>query len=340
MNTSFRQRLPDLDAYRRELVDAGAKFPLTEVTYQREGLLPAVPAPPSGRRGWPWDCQTPPFEASGGSWPKFTIVVPSFQQGDYLEETLRSLLLQNYPRLECIVMDGGSSDGTPGIIERYRHCLSYAREAPDRGQGHAINLGFSLGSGELFGWLNSDDFYLPGTLRRVAEAWMSTRADFIYGDSLVLDQASGRYSHATSNFVAGRYVRFPGLAPSHAAFWTAARNRPIWEEQHCALDYELWIRLLPGLHTSHVRWPLGVFRQHFAAKSSDSKIRGRWEEDASRNGLAHPALYRNNLSSLLLGMEFRAVQRLSRAVRKRGLDDRLEAVRRECAWDDVPAPER
>jgi hypothetical protein len=329
----FRQVLPDRESYRRDLVAAGARFPLDRVPRPPGGLLAEIPPPPAGLRGWPWDRETRALPGQEGDWPPITVVIPSYQQGEFLEEALRSVLLQNYPSLECVVMDGGSSDGSRGIIERYRPWLSFARVERDRGQGHAINLGFSLGSGELFGWLNSDDFYLPGALRRVAGARHRTRAEFIYGDAAALDHAARRLVYAASPLAAGRYARFPGLVPSHAAFWASARHQPIWEEQHCALDYELWIRLLPGLRRTHVRWPLGVYRQHAAAKSYDPGTRDRWSDDARRNGLAHPGLYRTGLSSLLLRLEFRAVQRLTGAWRSRGSAARAEAVRLECGWE-------
>jgi glycosyltransferase involved in cell wall biosynthesis len=281
--------------------------------------------------------QTAPFARSTERWPTITIVMPSFKQGDYLEEALRSVLLQNYPRLEFIVIDGGSPDQSPALIERYRPWLSFARVAPDRGQAHAINLGFSLATGELYGWLNSDDLYLPGALRRVVEARRHTRdAEFIYGDALTLDEATGGRRHTLSHLATGRYVKFPGLVPSHATFWAAARHQPVWEEQYCALDYELWIRLVPGLRRHHVAWPLGVIRDHPAAKSHDPKIRQRWDEDAQRNNLAHPELYREGLAGKLLAREFRIVQGLYRASRKRGLATRLEALRRECGWETAP----
>src|SRR3954469_23489823 len=118
MKESFRQTLPDLAAYRRELVAAGAPSPLPIIPHAPGGLLAQLPPPPAGRFGWPWDTETTPFASSADGWPKITIVTPSFLQADYLEETLRSILLQNYPHLEVIVMDGGSPDTSPAIIER------------------------------------------------------------------------------------------------------------------------------------------------------------------------------------------------------------------------------
>ena len=334
----FRQILPNLADYRREFLAAGVVWPLPTVPWRAEGLLAALPPPPAGCHGWPWDVQTAPFAANTDGWPRIAIVLPSFKQADYLEEALRSVLLQNYPNLEFVVMDGASPDASPAMLERYRPWLSFARSAPDRGQGHAINLGFSLAAAEIHGWLNSDDFYLPGALRGVAEAWRRTRAEFVYGDALSLEQTTGRYRQTPAGLALGRYVRFPGLLFSHATFWAAQRHQPVWEEIHCALDYELWIRLVPGLRQRHIPRALGVLREHPDAKSHDPKVRQRWEEDARRNGLAHPELYRTGFASRLRTLEFRAVQRLCLAWRRRRLAASLATLRRECGWGDVIAP--
>jgi glycosyltransferase involved in cell wall biosynthesis len=334
----FRQILPNLTDYRQEFASAGVTLPLPTVPWRAEGLLATLPPSPAGRHGWPWDVQTAPFAENPDGWPRIAIVLPSFKQADYLEEALRSVLLQNYPKLELIAMDGGSPDASPMLLERYRPWLSFSRSAPDRGQGHAINLGFSLASADLHGWLNSDDFYLPGALRRVATMWRRTPAEFIYGDALSLDQATGRYQPAPAGLAHGRYVRFPGLIFSHATFWAAQRHQPVWEEIHCALDYELWLRLVPGLRQRHIPQALGVVREHPEAKSHNPKIRQRWEEDARRNGLAHPELYQAGLANRLRVFEFRAVQRLYLAWHRRRRAESLTTLCRDCGWDDVIAP--
>lgn len=325
--SGFRQILPDAAEYRRELVALGAPQPLPRVPAPAGGLLEALPR--AERHGWPWDVQTPPRQVDPSAWPLITLVTPSYQQGEFIEETLRSVLLQNYPCLEYVVLDGGSTDASPAVIECYRPWLSYARSARDRGQAHAINLGFSLGSGQIFAWLNSDDFLLPGALWRVAEAYRGG-AEFIYGDGLECDATTGIWHYSTANYAWARYVRYPGLVLSHATFWSAAKHQPVWEEQHCAIDYELWVRLLPGLRTKHIGWPLAVARRHPAAKTHDVKMLARWEADASRNYAAHPELYS---SSPWLDREHRIVQRVTRAWRRRGLAARLDRVRRECGWD-------
>ncbi len=330
--------LPSLTDYRRELVAAGATFPLTRVPSRSAGLLDQLPPPLKNRRGWPWDVQSVPPGEKTDRWPTVTVVTPSFQQGAFLEETIRSVLLQNYPNLEYLVLDGGSTDESLAIIERYRPWLSFARSERDRGQSHAINLGFALANGDLRGWLNSDDYYLPSALQRVATVWMASHSDVIYGDGLQLTECTGRCTPVPANLAHGRYVKFPGLLLSHATFWTAARQQPVWEEQHCALDYELWIRLLPGARLHHIGWPLAVAREHPAAKTYDARLQQKWLEDAERNGRAHPELYRPRP---WLDFEHRAVQRFVAAWRRRRLDRVMPALNRQCGWSRAasnPAP--
>lgn len=333
MSAVYQQTLPRLADYRSDWLKAGVKVPLPSVPWQSEGLLRDLPPPPAGRRGWPWTMETPSFASASSNWPLITIVTPSYQQGEYLEETLRSVLLQNYPHLEFIVMDGGSTDASPSIIERYRPWLTFAHSERDRGQSHAINRGFSLGSGDIFGWLNSDDIYLPGTLRRIAQEWKQG-AEFVYSDMLELDQRSGKIAYLPAHRAHARYVRFPGLVAQATTFWSASRHQPLWEEQHCALDYELWIRLLPGLRLSRVSKPLALARQHEAAKTSDPTMKQRWSEDGKRNGLAHPNLYRPTLANWWVEREYHLVQRLHGFLRKNETPSLLEASRRECGWSE------
>ncbi|MBZ0305900.1 MAG: glycosyltransferase, partial [Anaerolineae bacterium] len=104
-------------------------------------------------------------------YPRITVVTPSYNQGQYLEATIRSVLSQNYPNLEYIVIDGGSTDTSTAIIQKYADQLAYWVSEKDRGQTHAINKGFQRGTGEVMGWLNSDDILLPGTLHAVGRAF-------------------------------------------------------------------------------------------------------------------------------------------------------------------------
>ena len=137
-----------------------------------EPLRPGdLPAPPSGRTGWPWtDGARPAPAPEVRALPKITVVTPSYNQGRFVEATLRSVLLQGYPNLEYLVLDGGSTDGSREIIERYAPWLAGWASERDRGQSDAINRGFARATGDIVAWLNSDDRYPPGTLHAVARA--------------------------------------------------------------------------------------------------------------------------------------------------------------------------
>ena len=126
------------------------------------------------------------------SWPKISIIVPSFNQGQFLEETLRSVLDQNYPALELIVMDAGSTDGSAEILRRYSDRLAYWESQPDRGQSHAINKGLERCTGEVWAYLNSDDLLCPGSLARLGELFRDPATDWVGGVSAIFDDKGER----------------------------------------------------------------------------------------------------------------------------------------------------
>lgn len=133
--------------------------------------LSDLPAPPAGRHGWPWDDASPPLDGSK-VWPKISIITPSYNQGQYIEETIRSILLQGYPALEFFIIDGGSTDNTVEIIRKYEPWLSGWVSERDKGQSDAINKGFSRCTGEIFNWICSDDVLASGALGVVAESFV------------------------------------------------------------------------------------------------------------------------------------------------------------------------
>src|SRR5262245_25235628 len=135
--------------------------------------LAELPPAPPGKSGWPWTIESsrlPVRRADGSAWPKVTIVTPSFNQGQFIEETIRSILLQGYPDLEYMVIDGGSTDDSVEIIRKYERWLNYWATENDRGQAHAINKAISRATGEIFNWINSDDPLLPSALSTIASA--------------------------------------------------------------------------------------------------------------------------------------------------------------------------
>lgn len=236
--------------------------------------LPNLPPPPAGRTGWPWTEETPAdvYDRAAGpaGWPRITIVCPSFQQGRFIEETIRSVLLQNYPALEFIVIDGGSDDGTVPLLQRYSPWLARWESTPDRGQAHALNKGFAGASGDLFGWINSDDYYLPGAFAAVARVYQNSPHRLFFGDWCERDADAPalithreRAAFAFQVAVGGRHL------PSHATFWPRSAHLPLDESLRFTLDADLFKRLAgAGLRPRHVPQPLAVFRRHPQAKTA------------------------------------------------------------------------
>jgi glycosyltransferase involved in cell wall biosynthesis len=200
-------------------------------------------------------------------------------QAEFLEETIRSVLLQGYPDLEYVIADGGSHDGSVAIIEKYASHLARWWSRPDRGQGHAINAGFSRCTGAIWGWLNSDDVYLAGTLGRIAEALADPRR-LVYGSSLFVD-AAGRplRPYRAQPLPAGwRRMRYwKGWdVPQPTLFFDArlfSDKGPLDETVHYALDYEWVLRASRDVEAVCLPDTLALYRMHPGSKTGDWESR-------------------------------------------------------------------
>jgi len=296
--------LPSYKEYRADLLNGKISWPLKPVPYTKEGLLSFLPK--SQKQGWPWNEEVKPEEYKTiVGWPKITVVSPSYNQGKYFEETIRSILLQNYPNLEYIILDGGSTDETCSILDEYREFISFCKSEKDRGQSHAINKGFSLASGKIYCWLNSDDYFTKGTLKQVAYAFLDKKAQFVYGNSYNLKE--GKLIPSISPIIFDRYLCIPGLAQP-SVFWDSSVHQPIWEELNCTMDFELWMRIAKGARKKYINNFLSVAHVHDEAKtySSDVKMKQKWQEDHERQWKIHGPVPTWNR----LNLENRYIQRL------------------------------
>jgi glycosyltransferase involved in cell wall biosynthesis len=206
--------------------------------------------------------------------PLISIVTPSFNQGIFLERTLRSVLDQRYPRLEYLVSDGGSRDETPAVLERYRAALHYCRCGPDRGQAHAINLGFRHSQGQILAFLNADDLLLPGSLAYVACYFAGQpEVDVVYGHRVLIDEADGEIGRWVLPPHSDEMLRWRDYVPQETLFW----RRRIWQRSgaavdesfHFALDWELLLRFrAAGARFARLPRFLGAFRVHGGQKTN------------------------------------------------------------------------
>lgn len=219
--------------------------------------------------------------------PLVSIVTPSFNQGQFLERTLQSVLQQNYPNLEYIVQDGGSTDGTKQILEIYRSKLKSVESRPDGGQANAINLGFRHASGEIMAWLNSDDLFLPGTVSYVTRYFLAhPEVDVVYGHRVNInenDQEIGRWIMPSHD---DELLRWADYIPQETLFW----RRRIWEKVGAsldesfqfALDWDLLLRFQDaGANFARLPRFLGAFRVH-AGQKTQTAMDGTGQEEMSR----------------------------------------------------------
>jgi len=205
-------------------------------------------------------------------YPRFTVVTPSYNQAQYVGLTVRSVLLQRYPELEYIVMDGGSKDGTQKVLEPYADRFAYYVSEKDKGQADAIHRGFARSTGEIMGYLNSDDMLAPGALLGVAEFFHThPDVDVVYSHRCTCNAQNRVMWYwilpEHSNY---RMLRWD-LIPQETCFW----RRRIFEkcgninpEFHFAMDYDLFARFMLNGKLKRLNRFLGCFRQHESAKTS------------------------------------------------------------------------
>jgi len=209
------------------------------------------------------------------SLPRISIVTPSFNQAKYLEQTIRAVLDQGYPNLEYIICDGGSTDGSVDIIRKYADRLAWWCSEKDRGQSHAINKGFERATGDLFAYINSDDYFLPGAFDRVASAYQDG-GKFIVGWSQYLEPNGDFRPYGVQPHSEPSDWLIKNPIPQQSTFWASSLWRqlgPFREDLHYSFDYEYWLRLKfkGGVGPHVVHQCLAIFRLHEASKTMSGK---------------------------------------------------------------------
>ncbi|MET4632224.1 glycosyltransferase involved in cell wall biosynthesis [Kaistia defluvii] len=217
---------------------------------------------------------------------RISIVTPSYNQGQFVERTLESVLGQGYPQLEYVLQDGGSTDMTADVALRYVERLSRYESAKDNGQTHAINLGFRGTSGEVMAYLNSDDLLLPGSLAHVAAYFTNNPdVDVVYGDRILIDENDDEIGRWVLPAHDARALRLADYVPQETLFW----RRRIWDQVggldesfRFAMDWDLLLRFQEaGAKIVHLPRFMGAFRIHLHQKTS-TELDNRGAEEMAR----------------------------------------------------------
>ncbi len=239
--------------------------------------MPDIPILKS-RRSWPFHTALGQREQRSYL-PRVSVIIPSYNQVDYLESAIRSVLCQDYPNLECLVLDAGSQDGSAEVIRHYQSALAYARSEPDSGQAAAVNEGALHATGDFVSFLNSDDMLTAGAVSKVVQTYTQhPEAKLVYGQRILIDHHDA--IHGWSHDAPFDHKRMLYTINSETAFW----RKEVYDELggfneslRFALDLEFFCRIYARYPTYMLNDFLGYYRFHPNSKSETISDVGRAE---------------------------------------------------------------
>ena len=245
--------------------------------------LNELPPPPACKTGWPWTMEShPPAHNQTTEYPSICIVTPSFNQGEFIEETIRSILLQGYPNLEYTIMDGGSTDNSVEIIKKYSPWLAYWVSEKDKGQADAIYRGFEKFSSDIVGWVNSDDMLMPNALFGLGKCFVDyPDTELVVGGGVTIDEKTRIKSPKWADidfYYLGRRIGFSRILIMRG--FNFLQPASLWKRDaffavggfdrslNFCFDLDLYLRLTKRKPGRAIRQPVAAFRTHLATKTS------------------------------------------------------------------------
>lgn len=254
-----------------------------------------LPAPEIEKSGWPWTTESQTASGSDNdrtSWPKISIVTVNFNYGQFIEETIRSVLLQGYPDLEYIIIDNGSTDNSVKIIKKYEKWLTFWAVDPNKGQPKAINTGMQKVTGDIFNWINSDDILTCDCLSKVAALWRYSPGSLICGRALLFDDnGSKKIIHNANISLENLIFHWTGrIHFAQPAIWIPAqaieRVGPLDESFYYFFDFDWVARLVQHYPVCYTDSVFSGYRLHPLSKTVSFNLKGR-DKELKRIGLKH-----------------------------------------------------
>jgi len=249
--------------------------------------------------------------------PKISIVTPTYNQGQYIEETILSVINQNYPNLEYIIIDGGSTDNTVDIIKKYEKHITYWVSEPDKGQTHAINKGLALCTGDVFNWLNSDDYYEPETLLEVGTAFNDQDTFVFAGRERRIDENGGEIGISGGTSVLSSLSETIGKChiDQPSTFFRLSKLKPLLpldNSFHYLMDGEVWLRYLLYWGQNNIvksDKTLVNFRLHESSKTTSAYKKFQVDKNSFENNLIMYFYIDDSIKKILMSREVRDYSR-------------------------------